>query len=101
MYIVIFKAKLTNVASDDPLYSEVANKMRTLAIEKYGCLDFTACTEGNEEIALSYWSDELQIKNWKLDPEHMAAQEKGRSTWYESYSVEVVEVLREYKHPVF
>jgi heme-degrading monooxygenase HmoA len=64
--------------------------------EKYGCVEFSAATEGDEEIAISYWESEEQIKSWKNDPEHLEVQEKGKSKWYRSYQVQVVKVLRNY-----
>ncbi len=92
MYAVIFRAE---VAKLDPEYSATAERLRTLAINRYGCREFTACTEGGYEIAISYWDSEAQIKDWKQDPEHQAAQAKGHCKWYKFYSVQVVEVLRE------
>jgi heme-degrading monooxygenase HmoA len=93
MYAVIFKAQ---VAELDDEYRQVAKRMRQLASEKYGCTGFISVTEGNEEIAISYWENEKQIKEWKCDPEHIGAQEKGKSKWYKSYQVQVVKVLRDY-----
>lgn len=93
MYAVIFRAK---IAVLDAEYSEVAERMRQLATAKYGCAEFVSVTENGEEIAISYWESENQIKAWKSDPEHISAQEKGKSKWYKSYQVQVVEVLREY-----
>ena len=93
MYAVIFTARIAEL---DDEYSQVAERMRQLAIEKYGCKGFTTATEDNEEIAISYWENEEQIKAWKNDAEHILAQEKGRSKWYRSYHVQVAEVIREY-----
>ena len=93
MYAVIFKAEINQL---DKSYSETALRMRELAINKYGCTEFVAVTEGNYEIAISYWENQEQIKKWKQDAEHLVAQEQGRSTWYKNYKVEVVEVIREY-----
>ena len=70
--------------------------MRDLAINKYGCTEFTAVTENDNEIAISYWKDQEQIKEWKQDALHLVAQEHGRSIWYKSYKVEVVKIIREY-----
>lgn len=91
MYAVIFKA---TVAELDDEYLQTAQRLRELAFEKYGCLDFAAVTEGSEEIAVSYWETEQQIRDWKNDPEHRKAQVRGREKWYESFSLEVCEVLR-------
>ena len=93
MYAVIFKAKL---AQSDDAYFKTAKRMRELALEKYGCLEFVSVMEGDVEIAVSYWENETQIMNWKKDPEHIRAQEKGRTRWYESYRVEVCKVERAY-----
>ncbi len=93
MYAVIFRAEINEF---DDAYAEIAARMRDLAINRYGCVEFTAVTEGKKEIAISYWDNQDQIKAWKKDPEHREAQKLGRSKWYKSYQVQVVEVIRDY-----
>jgi len=93
LFAVIFRAK---VALLDDQYSIMASEMRDLAIEKYGCLEFVATTEGEDEIAISYWPDEDSISRWKSDTKHIKAQKLGQSKWYKSYTVEVVELKRKY-----
>ena len=93
MYAVIFKAEINKL---DSRYSEMASRMRELAINKYGCTEFISVTEGTQEIAISYWQDQEQIKRWKQDSEHLVAQELGSSIWYKSYKVQILEILREY-----
>ncbi len=93
MYAVIFRAEVNQL---DSRYSEMASKMRTVAISEYGCIEFTSVTEGTQEIAISYWQDLEQIKRWKQDSGHLIAQELGKTIWYKSYSVQITEVLREY-----
>ena len=94
MYAVIFSAKIAKI---DNQYTQIAKRMRQLAIEKYGCTEFTSVFENNEEISISYWKTQEQIKNWKKDAEHIVAQELGKTKWYKSYKVQVVEILREYE----
>ena len=91
MYAVIFKA---TVAEFDDEYFRVAERLKDLAFRKYGCQDFVSVTEGDEEIAISYWQTEQQIRDWKNDPEHRLAQQRGREKWYKSFSVEVCEIVR-------
>ncbi len=74
----------------------MATRMQALAISDYGCSEFVSVMEGTEEIAISYWSDLEQIKAWKQDAEHLAAQELGRSKWYSAYRIEIVEIIRSY-----
>lgn len=96
MFAVIFRAK---PALQDELYSKTVARMRTLAFEKYGCIDFiTAIEEDETEVAISYWKDEKAIIRWRKDAEHAFAQAQGRSQWYKSYSVQVVEIKREYAY---
>lgn len=96
MLVVVFRAK---VRQFDEEYSRVAARMRELALSRFGCLEFHAVTEGRDEVALSYWPDEASIRAWRNHPEHVAAQQAGRDRWYESYSVQVAEVTREYRVP--
>lgn len=93
MYAVIFRAEINKI---DQSYSDMTARMRELAKSKYSCIEFISLTEGNYEIAISYWDNEKQIIAWKKDPEHKKAQELGRSKWYKSYQVQIVKVEREY-----
>ena len=91
MYAVIFKA---TVAELDDEYTRMAQRLKELAFEKYGCQDFVSVCEGIEEIAISYWETEQQIQDWKNDPEHRLAQAMGRDKWYRSFSIEICEIIR-------
>jgi heme-degrading monooxygenase HmoA len=94
MFVVIFRAK---VRQTDDEYSQMAARMRELALSQFGCLEFTAVTEGKDEIALSYWPTEAHIRAWKAHADHLMAQQLGRERWYESYTVQVAEVTRDYR----
>lgn len=94
MYVVIFKATIRNLDSE---YSTTAARMRELALTEFGCLEFQAVTEGKEEVALSYWPDEESIRAWKSHPEHVFAQQLGKQKWYESYTVQIAHIDREYR----
>lgn len=93
MFAVIFRALSGN---QEPNYGETAAKLRDLALQGYGCIDFVAVTEGEQEIAISYWKDLESIESWKKNSEHAVAQKCGRKDWYKSYTVEVVEIKKQY-----
>jgi len=93
MYAVIFRAEIHEF---DDSYLKMAAQLRDLAIKKYGCTEFIALTEGNIEIAISYWKDESNIKLWKNDSQHLVAQKLGASKWYKNYQVQIVKIIREY-----
>lgn len=94
MFVVIFRARARQL---DAEYAAMAARMRELALTEFGCLDFCAVTEGDQEVALSYWPDEASIRAWKQHADHLMAQQLGRERWYAAYSVEVAEVKRAYR----
>ena len=94
MFVVIFRARVRKL---DDEYARVAARMRELAITEFGCLEFHAVSEGADEVALSYWPDEDSIRRWRNHPEHLLAQQTGRERWYESFSVKVAGITREYR----
>lgn len=96
MYAVIFTAI---VADQDSRYRQMAGQLRDLAMTDFGCTEFISVTEGEQEIALSYWPDEDAIKDWKQQAEHRVAQQLGKEGWYKHYKVEVVKILRAYDGP--
>jgi heme-degrading monooxygenase HmoA len=93
MYVVIFKASIANF---DDEYFRTAEQLKELAFKKYACQDFVSSTEGDQEIAVSYWNTLQDIKDWKRDPQHRLAQKMGRDNWYQSVSVEICELLKSY-----
>ncbi len=93
MYAVIFKAKCQEL---DTMYFEMAVQMQELAIQKYGCREFVSSFENDQEITISYWDNLQQIQDWKNDKDHSLAQELGKTKWYQSYSVQITEIIREY-----
>ncbi len=96
MYAVIFRAKVT---AADETYERTAYALRDLALQSFGCLEFVAMSDGADEMAISYWPDEASIRKWKAHSEHLLAQKLGRAKWYESYTVQVAEIKREYGFP--
>lgn len=94
MYAVIFSAKIKEF---DEEYLSTAEKLRVLALEKYGCTGFNAATEGGKEIAVSYWPSLDHIEHWKIDPVHIEAQRQGQERWYSEYKIQVVKLEREYE----
>ena len=90
MYVVIFRA---TIAKLDDEYTRMAQELKQLAFSQYACLDFTSVSEGDREIAISYWQSMQDIRDWKNDPLHRAAQLKGKNTWYKDFSVEICEAV--------
>ncbi|TKB44333.1 antibiotic biosynthesis monooxygenase family protein [Thalassotalea mangrovi] len=95
-FAVIFSATLRQT---DDQYLQMAERLRELALSEFGCLEFKSISEGNQEIAISYWPSEQHILAWKQHPLHKQAQKIGQQKWYADYRVQVVKVEREYRSP--
>ena len=92
-YAVIFTSTLT----DDPEgYEAMADRMEALARQQEGFLGFDSA-RGNVGISISYWESLDAIKAWKQHSEHLMAQQKGRSQWYDWYNTRICKVEREYE----
>ena len=92
-YAVIFTSIRNNIEDG---YIEMAQKMEQLAKEQPG---FISVESARNEIGItvSYWESLEAIRNWKENVDHLEAQQKGRSIWYESYKVRIAKIEREYE----
>jgi heme-degrading monooxygenase HmoA len=91
-YAVIFTSSRTEV---DESYSEMAIKMVDLAKQQEGFLGVESA-RSDTGITVSYWKSLEAIKQWKQNLDHLDAQRKGKSLWYEKYTVRIALVEKEY-----
>ena len=96
-YAVIFTSKHSE---DTKGYTEMSNKMETLAKQQKGYLGIESAKD-NLEITVSYWETLEAIMNWKQQTNHLIAQQKGRDQWYRWYKVRICKVEREYEFNAF
>ena len=94
-YAVIFSSKRS--AADDEGYAKAAARMEELAAAQPGFLGIESVRQADGSgITVSYWETREAIDQWKAQAEHLTAQHRGRSSWYQSYRVRVCRVEREY-----
>jgi heme-degrading monooxygenase HmoA len=91
-YAVIFTS--TRVPGDIG-YLEMAVFMENLAKKQPGFLGVESAKQ-ETGITVSYWESLEAIHNWKQHTDHLLAQQKGISSWYEKYTVRICLVEREY-----
>jgi len=84
---------------EDNGYGETVQKMVGLAMSMPGYLGLEFAGDGNPGITVSYWATEADIANWKQHMDHLAAQEAGKTRWYEHYELRVAKVERAYSGP--
>lgn len=91
-YAVIFTSNRTG---GDEGYTDMATEMENLAKSQPGFLGVESAKD-TIGITVSYWKNLESIAKWKAHTEHMLAQTKGKSQWYQKYSVRICKVEREY-----
>ena len=91
-YAVIFTSKRSE---GDKGYAVMADKMVELAQKQPGFLGVESA-RSEIGITVSYWKDLAAIQHWKNNSQHLEAKAKGKSIWYENYSVRIAKVEMEY-----
>jgi heme-degrading monooxygenase HmoA len=98
-YVVIFSSLRT---SGDNGYGQMAERMVELASLQPSFLGVeSARGEDGFGITVSYWASAEAVADWKANLEHLAAQQLGKTAWYQHYEVRVAKVERAYgKMPI-
>jgi len=91
-YAVIFTSLRTE---GDLGYGRMADAMEKLAATQPGFLGIESAREGLG-ITVSYWQSLESIAAWKLNAQHLVAQQRGRDKWYENFKVRICRVERDY-----
>jgi heme-degrading monooxygenase HmoA len=96
-YAVIFTAQRT---AGDNGYEAMADAMMTLALKQPGCLGAeSARGPSGLGITVAYFTDEVAIRAWKQNSEHLVAQRRGKERWYSHYELRIAKVERAYSGP--
>jgi heme-degrading monooxygenase HmoA len=90
-YAVIFTSIRTEL---DDGYQETAARMLELARQQPGYLGEESARD-EIGITVSYWKDPESIRNWRMNAEHLVAQDRGRKEWYRSFKTRVCTVERD------
>lgn len=92
---VIFSAKRNT--NDDEGYAKAAAAMVKLAKQQKGFVDIDSVRDqdGNG-ITISYWQSEEDAIAWRDNETHTLIRDKGRSIWYDVYSLQIAKIERSY-----
>jgi heme-degrading monooxygenase HmoA len=89
--VTVFRSRLRPDAANQG-YGELATRMEARAREMPGFIDFKSFTADDGERASIITFDTLEHQAaWRNDPEHRAAQQRGREDFYAEYSIAVCE----------
>jgi heme-degrading monooxygenase HmoA len=95
MMIVLFRSRLTDEAGEE--YSQTAQRLEELAATMPGFVSFkTFAASDGERVSIVEFESEDAITAWYRHPEHLAAQRRGRESFYEEYRIQVCSPVREY-----
>ena len=87
MFLVVFRNR-KRADIDARAYAADSDLMETMAREQPGFISFKSYSaDDGEVIALSEWEDENAALAWRTVAEHSAAQSRGRSEFYEDYTL--------------
>ena len=87
MFLVVFRNR-KRADIDYAAYEADAERMLALAQAQPGYLSFKSyASDDGEVIALSEWEDEAAARAWGRVAEHRATQQRGRSEFYEEYTL--------------
>lgn len=93
------RARFGDPATDDA-YAAAAARMDELAAAVPGHLGVESVRDdAGMGITVSYWSSPDAIEQWRRHPEHLEAQARGRTDWYEWYELRVARVDRAGRFP--
>jgi heme-degrading monooxygenase HmoA len=96
MVIVVFKiTHRPDMPRDD--YEQTGNRMVELVHSMPGFLgmDYAATDDG--ELLIARFESHDALAAWKSQPEHLAAQERGRREFFAHYHIEVCDLVRAYE----
>jgi len=87
MFLVVFRNR-KRADIDAAAYGAESDLMETMAREQPGFISFKSyVSDDGEVVALSEWVGENAALAWRRVAEHSAAQSRGRSDYYEDYTL--------------
>lgn len=97
MYAVILRATVADLNEE---YSEALLRMKALAFEQYGCLEFYVMMDGPKRIAISYWKMKMIFFNGEIITNTAKSKKKPnnpgiRLTIFKSLTSNVIIPLRD------
>jgi heme-degrading monooxygenase HmoA len=98
MVITVFRSRLKAGAQAE--YSELAPKVSALAKTMPGYVSHKAfVAEDGERVTIVEFKDHESQRNWSANMDHVAAKKRGRDEFYEAYSIQVCDLVRESRFP--
>ena len=89
--VTVFRSRLSAAHLEE--YAGTAARMDELARSMPGYVEHKAFTaEDGERVTLVTFADRASHEAWRTQVEHLAAQQRGREAFYDSYTLQVADV---------
>ena len=94
MIITIFRSRLD--PAQETSYAAMSKAMAALVNAMPGLISYKSFeAKDGERVTIVEFADEASHDAWRDQPQHRQAMALGKSTFYETYKVQVCELLRE------
>ena len=94
MVVVVFRSRIK--PGSEAALEALGTRMYELGTKMPGFVSYKeyAAADG-ETVAIVEFDTHEHLAAWRMHPEHRAAQERGRAELFESYRIQVCDVVRE------
>jgi heme-degrading monooxygenase HmoA len=94
MIITVFRSRLREGRREE--YVALVERMAALAKTMPGYVSHKGFfADDGERVTVVEFEDEEGMRAWRMNPEHREAMKKARDIYYEEYSLQVCELVRE------
>ena len=99
MYMNVFRSR-KRPDHDPAAYAADAARMGELARAQPGFLDYKSfAAPDGETVTISVWESTAAAKAWARNPEHLAAQARGRQDYYAEFTMYAAEEATVRRYP--
>ena len=94
MIVTVFRSRLRPGVREE--YVALVEKMAAIARTMPGYISHKGFfADDGERVTIVEFEHEEGQRAWRMHPEHMAAQRQGRIKYYETYDIQVCNVMHE------
>lgn len=98
MIVTVFRSRLRPEAQEE--YMQWATRMSELAKAMPGYISHKTFTaQDGERCTIAVFDTEEHMRDWSSHPEHVAAKQKGRASFYSEYDIKTCTVIRDHVFP--
>jgi heme-degrading monooxygenase HmoA len=94
MIVTVFRSRLRPEVRED--YLALVDRMNELAAAMPGYISHKGFfADDGERVTIVEFESEEALRAWRMHPEHLAAQRKGRTDYYSAYHLQTCRVLHD------